>query len=188
MDSHLFKCTLCGECCSGEMKVFLNSFDLYKMGRFLKKNHTEELFKDRLIQLDKGQNDLLLPRIKFKTRPFLFCPFLINDFQEDLGLRGFCSLHLEHKPLVCRLAPLSRRIDLETETQEFEFVLPHPACPGSEEGEILNPRKEESVLAEELAFELRYYKLLSKNEENPSFLWNFPLHKPFEEILKKWEE
>lgn len=80
MDKIQYGCTLCGECGSGSMQVFINSYYIYKMGRFLKMENSSELFERRLVILDKGQNDLLLPRIHFKTKPFSFCPFLINDF------------------------------------------------------------------------------------------------------------
>lgn len=183
-----FGCTLCGECCSGDMKVFVNSYDLYKMGRFLKVNHTDDLFDRGIIVLDKGQNNLDLPRIQFKTEPFSFCPFLINDFDEDRGLTGRCSMHLEHKPLVCRLAPLSRVLDLESGTDEFEFILPHPACPGKTVNQILDPAEEKKLLAEELALEKRYYSLLSRHEDAPRFLWSFSLENPFESVLETWEE
>ena len=160
------------------------------MGRFLGLKHSSELFEKELVILDRGQNELLLPRIRFKTKPFSFCPFLINDFDEETGLTGRCSMHLVHKPLVCRLAPLTRKIDLDSGDDEFEFTLPHPSCPGKDQDEYLDPEAERKDLAEELDFELRYYGLLSTHEDDPSFLWNFPLnqHKNFEEILKGWEE
>jgi len=182
-----FSCTLCGECCSGDMKVFLNSHDLYKMGRFLKLTHTGELFSRRLVILDRGQNGLLLPRILFKTKPFSFCPFLVNDFQEETGLRGLCSLHPDSKPLVCRMAPLCREIDLEKKTDTFTFILPHPACPGPEGGNILEPSAEREAMKEELELEMRYYRLLSGPDRDLTPLWNFPLDRPYREILKEWE-
>jgi len=188
MEPLYFNCTLCGECCSGTMKVFVNSYDLFKIGRFLKMSHTEELFRKGLVVLDNGQNGLRLPRIQFKTRPFQFCPFLINDFQEETGLRGLCSLHPQHKPLVCRLAPLYRELDLEASTDEFKFILPHPACPGPGGDIVLDPDREREDLKEELEFEKRYYTLLSQSEEDPSFLWNFSLDRPFSEILGEWEK
>ena len=77
----VFSCTLCGECCSGNMEVFLNSYDLYKIGRFFNKHHTKELFDSNLLEWAPGQNGLTLPRIRFKKKPFPFCPFLINDYR-----------------------------------------------------------------------------------------------------------
>ena len=183
-----FGCTLCGECCSGSMKVFVNSHDLYKMASFLKMSHSSELFKHHYIMLDRGQNALSLPRIRFKSRPFPFCPHLVNDFQEGKGLRGLCSLHLDHKPLICRLAPLSRNLNLKTGEEDFNFILPHPGCPGPSIPQILKVEDEKKTLAKELSYEKRYYQLLSDNEENPHFLWNFPLNRPFETLMKAWEE
>lgn len=185
-----FGCTLCGECCSGSMRVFINSYDLYKMGLFLKLDHSSELFDKGLVILDRGQNDLNLPRIRFKTKPFSFCPFIINDFDEETGLTARCSMHLVHKPLVCRLAPLTRRVDLKTGEDVFDFTLPHPDCPGKEQDEFIDTEKERSALKEELDYELRYYRLLSAHEEDPSFLWNFPLNHftSFEDLLNSWEK
>ncbi|WP_168203531.1 YkgJ family cysteine cluster protein [Oceanispirochaeta crateris] len=183
-----FDCTLCGECCCGSMKVFLNSYDLFKMASFLKMNHSDELFKRHFVILDQGQNTLNLPRIRFKTKPFPFCPHLINDLQEDLGLRGLCSLHKEHKPLICQLAPFSRKLDLKTGEDEFTYTLPHPGCPGSSGIRVLNIEEEKASLAKELDFEKRYYTLLSQNEEDSQFLWSFPLTQTFENLLTAWEK
>ncbi len=172
------------------MKVFVNSHDLFKMGRFLGFSHTGELFEGGFICMDKGQNGLFLPRIRFKTRPFSFCPFLINDLGEDGVLRGRCSLHLEHKPLVCRLAPLHRMLDLESGEDVFDFMLPHPGCPGGTAGGIISVKEERQALQRELDFEGRYYALLSRvgEGEAPGFLWRFSLAGDFEEILGMWEE
>ena len=121
-----FSCTLCGECCSGSMKVFLNRYDLYKIGKFYKLKHSEELFQKGFVEWADGQNNLSLPKIRFKTYPFSFCPFLMNDFSEEQGLRGLCTLHPYHKPLVCKLAPLAREVDLETGS-DFFFLCPPPS-------------------------------------------------------------
>ena len=163
-----FTCTLCGECCSGSMKVFLNPYDLYKMGRFLKLSHTEELFEKKLITWDLGQNGITLPRILFKTYPFSFCPFLINDFNENDGLRGRCSLHPDHKPLVCYLAPLTRELDLESGEDSFGFVPPHPDCPGCGKGERVDKETVKQERKDELEKEILYYRRLSRlSKESP---------------------
>ncbi|OQY31110.1 MAG: hypothetical protein B6241_14785 [Spirochaetaceae bacterium 4572_59] len=164
-DSRRFSCTLCGECCSGTMEVFLNPYDLYKMGRFLNMSHSIELFEKKLIEWAPGQNSLLLPKIRFKTEPFSFCPFLINDYQDELGLRGLCSLHPEHKPLVCHLAPLTRQIDLETGEDSFGFIPPHPDCPGCGRGEEIREDLVRKELKSELAHEMTYYQILSDRAE-----------------------
>ena len=115
MEKIQYGSTLYGECCSGNVRVFINSHDIFKMGRFL---------------------------------------------------------------------------GLKNGDDEFEFTLPHPSFPGKDQDEYLDPEAERKDLAEELDFELRYYRLLSTHEADPSFLWNFPLnqHKNFEEKLKGWEE
>lgn len=182
-ESRNFSCTLCGECCSGTMEIFLNPYDLYKMGRFLKMNHSRELFEDQVVKWAPGQNNLLLPKINFKTEPFPFCPFLINDYQEVLGLRGLCSLHPEQKPLVCHLAPLTHMIDLETGEDSFGFIPPHPDCPGCTRGEIIRENLIRETLKRELAYEMSYYRILSEradaHPEKIEELFFFDLNRPF---------
>ncbi len=179
-----FSCTLCGECCSGSMRVFLNTYDLYKIGRFYKLNHTEELFQKGLVEWADGQNDLQLPKIRFKSYPFPFCPFLMNDFSEELGLRGLCSLHPDHKPLVCKLAPLAREVDLDTGRDSFSFIPPHPDCPGCGKGDPIDIENEKETLREELVYERELYRLLREREESPETireLYLFSLDRDFKE-------
>lgn len=182
-DSRRFSCSLCGECCSGTMEVFLNPYDLYKMGRFLKMNHSIELFEKKLIEWAPGQNNLILPKICFKTEPYPFCPFLINDYQENIGLRGLCSLHPEHKPLVCHLAPLTRQVDLETGEDSFGFIPPHPDCPGCSKGNEIREDLIRKELKTELFHEMAYYRILWNRTEghtpNIENLFLFDLNKPF---------
>ncbi len=182
-----FSCTLCGECCSGDMEVFLNSYDLYKMGRFLGFHRSETLFQRGRVTLSQGQGGLSLPKIRFKSQPFPFCPFLINDLTEK-GLRGLCSLHEKHKPLVCALAPLSRTLDLKKKEEEFSFILPHPTCPGGEKTKKLDLGKVRSDWKAELDLEKRYYRLLEGHQHGDlSFLWYFSLEEPYDETLRAWE-
>lgn len=162
-----FDCTLCGECCSGSMKVFINLYDLYKMARYLKMDNTKELFDKKLVKFDLGQNGFHLPRLQFKRQPFRFCPFLSNDFDEDKGYRGLCQLHLVHKPLVCRLAPFTREIDCEKGSDDFDFVLPHPDCPGINKGSPLSEEETRTALVKELDLEKEYYYYLSQQESIP---------------------
>jgi len=187
----IFTCTLCGECCSGDMKVFLNSYDLYRMAQFHNMAETGELFDRNLVMMEEGQNGLLLPRIRFKSNPYPFCPFLINDFSEEKGLRGLCSLHPDHKPLVCRLAPLTRTLDLDSREEQFDFIPPHPGCPGCGRGDRLNPEVIGKEMREELDFEMRYFRLLRQcarqREEIPDRLFRFSVSRRFEEILGDWE-
>lgn len=165
------------------MEVFLNSYDLYKMGRFLGFSHTEALFREGLVRWAPGQNGLTLPRIRFKTRPYPFCPFLVNDYREDRGLLGFCSLHPDHKPLVCRLAPLTRELDLAAGEDRFGFVPPHPACPGCGQGEPLDEGAARDELKDELDREREFYRLLAEmdpaNPREVEGLFLFPLDRPF---------
>ena len=187
MISQRFSCSLCGECCSGSMRVFLNSYDLYKICRFLKEKHTTALFERQLVEWGEGQNGLKLLKIRFKSHPFPFCPFLINNFQEETGLRGLCSLHADHKPLICKLAPLTRELDLDTGEDKFGFIPPHADCPGCGRGDPVDKGSVKRDLQEELNYETAYYRLLREYAEKKTgdlrepFL--FSPDRPFQEIL-----
>jgi Fe-S-cluster containining protein len=109
-----FNCKCCGDCCSGDMDIFLNHYDLYKIAAHLGMKSTRELFERKLVELKEGQKGLLLPKLLFKTHPYRFCPFLVNDLDEDNVLKGYCSLHPFTKPLVCILAPTSREYNTES--------------------------------------------------------------------------
>ncbi len=187
MDDQSFSCTLCGECCSGDMKIFPNIFDIYRMGIYLKMTHSRELFEQGILEWSVGQNGINLPKIRFKTYPYPFCPFLINDFDEEKGLRGLCSLHPDLKPLICKLAPLSREVDLETGLDQFSFIPPHPECPGCGRGQAIDIQSLRRELKEELEFEVRYYHLLAETaSKDPSVirdLFLFQLNMPPEELL-----
>lgn len=113
------------------MRVFLNPQDLLKMRRARGLEHNQQLLDQGLIVLDRGQRDLLLPRILFrKTSGLQFCPFLENRLEDDGTLKGLCGLHPDRKPLVCALAPTARELDLETGGSRFYFQEPVKGCPG----------------------------------------------------------
>jgi hypothetical protein len=162
------------------MQVFLNPYDLYKIGRHLKLSHTKELFDRKLVEWASGQHNLTFPKIRFKRFPFPFCPFLINDFDETSGLRGLCSLHPDHKPLVCQLAPLTRELDLKKDSDTFGFIPPHPNCPGCGRGELLEEDQIREELKDELNWERLYYQNLfiasGKDPEKITTLFLFNLN------------
>jgi Fe-S-cluster containining protein len=112
------------------MKVFLNPDDLKLLCSYLDNCSEEDLFSQGyLIRDDK--NGVSLPRILFRTLEGIqFCPFLENRLEEDGSLKGLCLLHPDFKPLVCHLAPLTRTVDFEDDSESYGFVLPHPYCPG----------------------------------------------------------
>jgi Fe-S-cluster containining protein len=120
-----FRCTLCGNCCTGSQQVHLNPFDLYKMARFLTFDSTQNLFSTGLVMLIKTERGVWLPRIRFKRKPFRFCPFLINE-----ETRGLCKLHPDHKPLICSMAPVSRVMDFKQNTETWHLAPPVDDCPG----------------------------------------------------------
>lgn len=134
MEVNQFQCRLCGECCSGEMKVFLNPRDVaLLLEYFTSRGETlgeKDLFDRRLLVLDE-KNGHRLPRMSFKSLMGVqFCPFLENRIEEDGTLKGLCQLHPDYKPLVCHLAPLTRTIDFDSDQESFGFTPPHPLCPG----------------------------------------------------------
>ena len=71
-----FSCSACGSCCTGDMTICLNLADLQRMAAFVGVDRVGQLFElgyvDELT-LEKGG---FRPVIRFKTKPFKFCPFL----------------------------------------------------------------------------------------------------------------
>ena len=131
-DSFSFDCRLCGQCCSGTMKVFLNPHDILVLAGHLGFDRSSGLWDAGYVVTDRGQQGLLLPRIRFAGHRPGFCPFVINDWnQEENTLRALCSLQDTAKPLICRLAPAARQIDFESpEKETWRVELPVAGCPG----------------------------------------------------------
>lgn len=125
-----FDCKCCGECCSGLMKVFLNPEDLVLMANYLEINSTSDLFSRGLVIIDRERSNAPLPRIRFKGGRLKFCPFIENRLDNDGRLYGLCSLHPNHKPLVCMLAPHCREYDSSTGKEEWSALPPVEGCPG----------------------------------------------------------
>ncbi len=146
-----FNCRCCGDCCSGEMIINLNIYDLFKMARHLSLKNTKELFDKGFVKLSIGQNGVYIPQIKFKTVPYKFCPFLINDLNEEMVLKGYCSLHPYKKPLVCILAPYSKEFDTKTKDVNYFYTKPTENCPG----ELLEG-KTSNILPDSLHLEIEY--------------------------------
>ena len=131
-ESGIFNCTVCGECCRGDQKVWLNPADLKRLAAHLGLPGEGELEYKRIIIEEAGQHGIRRPRLRFKPSPAgLQCPFLVNDLDENGRLWGKCSLHeTGAKPLVCRLAPLARTVDLQKGEEEWREVPPVIGCPG----------------------------------------------------------
>jgi len=193
-DKYYFKCTSCGNCCTGSQKVFLNLYDLYKLSRYHNYGNSRMLFDAGLVILVKDQNQAYLPRIRFKQKPFQFCPYLQHTNTDPASIRTCCSLHLDFKPLICFLAPLGRKIDIDENSEEYLFVKPSVDCPG------VNSTSENSLqqviidFRQELNYQYKFFKLL-KNAKDNNFtrqqyldkIYYFDLDHEFEIILQSIE-
>ncbi len=199
-----FECTMCGNCCTGDQKVNLNLYDLYKLTQFRNLENTRQLFEEKIVQLVKAQNNAWIPQIFFKSlkkttskkqlpkHNLIFCPFLINELDDQNNLKGLCSLHPDKKPLICAMAPVGRILDLKSKTEKFVFVKPAPDCPGVEsekENRLIDLQKS---LSTELGYEKRFYKILDNlqdKDQTRSFylenIYSFATTTPFEEILNQ---
>jgi len=201
-----FECTMCGNCCTGDQKVNLNLYDLYKMAHYCGFQNSNQLFEKKIVHLIKARNDSWIPQIKFKClkrsikrnaffkQDIIFCPFLINELDEQNNLKGLCSLHPGKKPLVCAMAPVGRILDLKKQTEEFVFVKPAPDCTGVESQEVNVPVETKNDLAVELNYEKRFFiimdSLLKKNHYKSFYInhiFSFNTDIPFEEIIGKLE-
>lgn len=183
--NYQFKCTLCGNCCTGDQKVHLNLYDLYRMSRFHNYDNTKSLFDAGLIHLIKTDNGVFLPRIRFKVKPFCFCPFLINEEKQ-----GICKLHPDHKPLICSMAPLGRVVDFENNSETYYLIEPAPDCPGMKSKVVNQLQDFKDEYATHLSYQERFFKLLEflkdKNWSRSEFLelfYCFDCRLPFDEIL-----
>ncbi len=188
-ETYNFKCTLCANCCTGDQKVHLDLYDLYKLARFHKYSHTGLLFSAGLLILVLVEQDVFLPRIRFKHKPFRFCPFLINEAQ-----MGWCSLHPDHKPLVCSLAPVGREIDFKTGTDRYYYVKPAPDCPGVNAKTQNTLSDIQRAYVRELKWQKSFFFILHhlqdnrwKREDFLNNLYTFPTDKPFEETLSEFK-
>lgn len=167
-----FRCTVCGECCRGDQKVWLNPTDLLRLAGHLDFPGVEELELRRIVIAEAAEHGIRRPRLRFIPTPAgLSCRFLINDLDESGRLWGKCALHgTPAKPLVCRLAPLSRSINLDTGEEEWREIPPVIGCPGwtsgsepSPEGRRIPTPELGSGLRDDLDGETEYFRTL--NEE-----------------------
>jgi len=189
-----FKCTCCGDCCTGNMEININLYDLYKISRKLGYKSTEELFLRKFVKLIQVQNDCWTPQIIFRTHPFQFCPWLINHMGDDDILRGFCSLHPFDKPLICKMAPAGRVVDFDNNEISYMLTPPTENCPG-----MINKGKNKlselkNDLHDELDLEYRFYNILENLEKKSlteivmlNEFYIFDTDGEFEEILSELE-
>ena len=174
--SSRFECVLCGECCRGDQKVWLNPADLERLTVHLGLPAEEApdaldlLGKKRIVVVEEGQHGVPRPRLRFLLTPVgPSCRFLVNDMGEDGRLRGRCSLHYtDAKPLVCRLAPLARTVDLADGSEEWREVPPVIGCPGwggdppPDEGRTIAAPNLSSGLRGEMDEETVYFRELAE--------------------------
>ena len=163
-----FNCLCCGDCCSGNMDIKLNLYDLYKLSKHLKYSSTSELFSNKIVELKKGQNNVFIPTLIFKKDPYPFCPFLINDLQEDSTLKGFCSIHPFVKPLVCILAPYSKEYDSGSKIVNYSYIKPTMSC----NGKLLLQDNILEHIADEIEFEHEYFQILERITTNKKSNYN----------------
>lgn len=184
---------MCGNCCTGDQQVNLTPFDIYKITKFKGYDHTKFLFENNLVHLVQSQNNAWIPQIKFKSvskENHKFCPFLINELDEQNKLLGLCSLHPESKPLICSMAPVGRIVDFKNELEEYIFVKPAPDCPG------VNIKKENRLadlkhsLKDALEYEKQFLKVLDQTvhknfpkEFYPKHLYLFSVDRSFNDII-----
>ncbi len=193
-DTYNFNCTMCGNCCTGDMTVHLHLYDLYKMGKYLELNHTEYLFKRNLVKLYAAENNTWQPVIRFKRKPFKFCPFLNNEMDEQGNLISLCDLHPDYKPLICAMAPVGRVADLGEKNDEFIFVKPAPDCPGVEAEQVQYLSQVTQEFDKELEYQKRYFHLLEKCSDLEwskdlyyANLYCFPVQDNFNRLLNEIE-
>lgn len=157
--TYRFECTLCGDCCWGRQVVRLNREDLLLMAEFQGMENTRELFTAGLVEAVREQSGWR-PRIRFRTRPRRFCPFLLNSITDEGTLQGLCRLHPEYKPLVCHLSPLGRTVDLADDSETWSVTPPVEGCPGMDRGGLRNSLQDLEPYRDRLDREKDFFQLL----------------------------
>jgi Fe-S-cluster containining protein len=195
-DTYLFECTKCGNCCTGDIRITLNLFDLYKMARFLKMDSTRDLFDQHYIRLFRHEEqNVWLPEIQFKTNPIKFCPYLINDADDKKYIQGLCSLHPDHKPLICAMAPVGRVLDFDDDSDQFVFIKPAADCPGVDEKKENHLSDDIKTYCEELNLQKRFFRILERLEDVDypmdyylANLYQFQVDQNFSDIITSIED
>ncbi|MCP4179695.1 MAG: hypothetical protein GY756_18200 [bacterium] len=189
-----FDCICCGDCCTGNMEININLYDLYKLSKHFNFDNTSELFNRDLVRLVQVQNNCWTPQIIFRQKPFTFCPWLINDMGEDDILRGFCSLHPHSKPLICKMAPAGRTVDFEKNLISYKLTSPTENCPGMKSHKENNLLDLTLKLKDELEYEYRFYRILEQIKDKSisknlilKELYSFDLNLDFKKILSELE-
>lgn len=194
-DEYRFECTLCGECCRGDMDVFLNLYDLYKISRYFGLQNTKGLFDKGYVELKSAQHGMPMPKIRFRKTMLSFCPFLVNELSAKEELIGRCNLHPEHKPLICSRSPVGCEIDLANGKYAYQLVEPALECPGMEKPKKNRLSAMHRSYAKELKYEDRFYRILEHLKTNSiessrikKQLYYFTVDPPFENIINTLEK
>lgn len=110
-------------------------------------------------------------------------------------MKALCTLQNRAKPLICRLAPVTRTLDFESERELFSLTPPVEGCPGFESPAIQDGETYLAPLRKELTLEERFFRILQRDldergrrAEELAEYFRFPLDRPMEDILKRWEE
>ena len=77
-----FDCKCCGECCRGDMHVYLNPDDLGLIAGCLGYKSTESLFDEKIVIIDTEKNGAPVPRLRFGTGKTGCCQLLENRLDE----------------------------------------------------------------------------------------------------------
>ena len=194
-DHYCFDCRMCGECCTGNVEVYLNLYDLYKLCMYLRLDYTGDLFQRGLVRPAIAENGSWIPRIQFRKKPLQFCPFLINDLDDDFHLKCYCRLHPHLKPLTCRMAPVGRIIDCNSDEINYVFIPPAEGCPGTKSIHLCKIKDLEKELKQELDYDYKYYMILDSiintkvwTQQVTEKLYYFHTTDPFEKILEQLEQ
>ncbi len=59
-----FSCKCCGDCCSGDMDIFINLYDIYKMAKHLNYTNSRSLFDNGYLSLELGQNSVVVAKVR----------------------------------------------------------------------------------------------------------------------------
>ena len=157
---------------------------------------TRELFdQNYIILFQPEEHKVWLPEIQFKTKPLKFCPFLINEADDKNYIQGLCSLHPDHKPLICAMAPVGRVLDFDDDSDQFVFIKPAADCPGVDEKKENHLHEDIKAYKEELNFQKRFFRILEQlkvvdyskkyYQEN---LYQFSVEMDFNQTIQSFED
>ena len=188
-----FECTMCGECCRGDIRISLNLLDLQRMAEFLKLETTGNLFEQGWVDEGTLNEGGFRPYIRFKEKPMRFCPFLENRLDDESGvLSGLCRLHPGHKPLVCSMAPLGRELQFPN-LETWFFTEPIEGCPGCQKATRYDPAGMIGALKPDLDLESRYFqvmenlqRLFAPQEDFQRFHRELEVRESVSDYLSRW--